>query len=55
MVHAENADMSDVLQKHCIAVGNVDPTYYAVFRPPIVETECTYLSGRRYKKTGCGA
>ena len=41
MVHAENAEMIDVLQKECIAQGNVDPIYHAVSRPPIVETECT--------------
>jgi dihydropyrimidinase len=41
MVHAENADVIDVLQKQCLAKGQVDPIYHAVSRPPIVETECT--------------
>jgi dihydropyrimidinase len=41
MVHAENADIIDVLQKQCLARGEVDPIYHAVSRPPIVETECT--------------
>jgi dihydropyrimidinase len=41
MVHAENADIIDVLQKQCLARGEVDPIYHAISRPPIVETECT--------------
>lgn len=41
MVHAENADLIDVLQKQCLAKGEVDPIYHAFSRPPIVETECT--------------
>ncbi len=41
MVHAENADIIDVMQKQCLARGEVDPIYHAVSRPPIVETECT--------------
>ncbi len=41
MVHAENADLIDVLQKQCLAKGEVAPIYHAVSRPPIVETECT--------------
>ncbi|MBN1837686.1 MAG: dihydropyrimidinase [Spirochaetales bacterium] len=41
MVHAENADVIDVLQKQCLADGKVDPIYHAVSRPPIVETEAT--------------
>ena len=41
MVHAENADIIDVLQKQCLARGQVDPIFHAVSRPPIVETECT--------------
>lgn len=41
MVHAENADMIDVLQKLCLQRGQVDPIYHAVSRPPVVEDECT--------------
>lgn len=41
MVHAENADMIDVLQKKCIAAGKGDPYYHAVSRPPVAEAEAT--------------
>ncbi len=41
MVHAENADLIDMLQKKCIENGQVEPFYHAVSRPPIVETEAT--------------
>ncbi|MCQ4925474.1 dihydropyrimidinase [Tissierella carlieri] len=41
MVHAENADLIDVLQKECVEQGNVEPYYHAVSRPPMVETEAT--------------
>lgn len=41
MVHAENADIIDVLQKQCLAKGQVEPIYHAVSRPPLVEAECT--------------
>ena len=41
MVHAENAELIDVLQKKCIAEGNVEPYYHAVSRPPLVEVEAT--------------
>lgn len=41
MVHAENADLIDVLQKECIENGNVEPYYHAISRPPMVETEAT--------------
>jgi len=41
MVHAENGDIIDVLQKQCVAAGQLEPKYHAVSRPPIVETECT--------------
>lgn len=39
MVHAENADVIDVLQKECLANGNTEPYYHAVSRPPYAETE----------------
>jgi len=41
MVHAENAELIDVLQKQCVEEGNTGPYYHAVSRPPIVETEAT--------------
>ncbi|NLS44830.1 MAG: dihydropyrimidinase [Firmicutes bacterium] len=41
MVHAENGDLIDVLQKQCIAANQVEPKYHAVSRPPGVETEAT--------------
>lgn len=41
MVHAENAEVIDVLQKQCLAAGQVEPKYHAVSRPPLVEAECT--------------
>ena len=41
MVHAENADAIDVLQKKLVAEGKTDPYYHAVSRPPLVEAEAT--------------
>lgn len=41
MVHAENADLIELMQKRAIAEGNTDPYYHALTRPPIVETEAT--------------
>lgn len=41
MVHAENGDIIDVLQKQCLAAGQVEPKYHAVSRPPAVEAEAT--------------
>ena len=41
MVHAENADAIDVLQKRLIAKGKTGPYYHAVSRPPLVEAEAT--------------
>lgn len=41
MVHAENAEVIDVLQKQCLAEGKIEPKYHAVSRPPLVEAECT--------------
>jgi dihydropyrimidinase len=41
MVHAENADLIDILQKDCIENGNYQPYYHAVSRPPLVEVEAT--------------
>ena len=41
MVHAENADLIDVLQKDCLSKGQTEPYYHAVSRPPMVEVEAT--------------
>jgi dihydropyrimidinase len=41
MVHAENGDVIDVLQKQLIAEKKTDPKYHAVSRPPVVEAEAT--------------
>lgn len=41
MVHAENADLIDLLQKECIEKGNYQPYFHAVSRPPLVEVEAT--------------
>lgn len=40
-VHAENADITDILQKQCVSEGKVEPKYHAVSRPPFVESEAT--------------
>ncbi|MHB8063984.1 MAG: amidohydrolase family protein, partial [Ruminiclostridium sp.] len=39
MVHAESAEMIDVLQKETLAKGITDPIGHAISRPPIVEEE----------------
>ncbi len=41
MVHAENADAIDVLQKQLVTQGKTAPYYHAVSRPPLVEAEAT--------------
>lgn len=41
MVHAENADLIDMLQKDCIDKGEYGPYSHAVSRPPLVEVEAT--------------
>ena len=41
MVHAENADAIDVLQKQLIAAGRTDPYGHVLSRPPMVEAEAT--------------
>lgn len=41
MVHAENAEMIDVLTKKLIAEGKTEPYYHAVSRPTVVEAEAT--------------
>lgn len=41
MVHAENGQVIDVLQKECLESGQVEPYYHAVSRPMELETEAT--------------
>lgn len=41
MVHAENADVIDVLQKELLAKGETGPYGHALSRPPHVEVEAT--------------
>lgn len=41
MVHAENADMIDVLQKELVAKGCTEPYGHVLSRPPVVEAEAT--------------
>ena len=41
MVHAENADAIDVLQKQLVAEGKTGPYSHVLSRPPIVEAEAT--------------
>lgn len=41
MVHAENADVIDVLQKQLLAEGKTGPYSHALSRPPYVEVEAT--------------
>lgn len=48
MVHAENGEVVDLLQKQLVQEGKTDPKYHADSRPPLVEAEATqraiYLS-----------
>lgn len=41
MVHAENADAIDVLQKKLVAQGRTEPYSHVLSRPPLVEAEAT--------------
>jgi len=41
LVHCENGDVIDVLQKELVAEGKTEPYYHAVSRPPQVELEAT--------------
>lgn len=40
-VHAENADVIDVLVKQALAAGNTQPKYHVLTRPPEAEAEAT--------------
>lgn len=41
MLHAENADVIDILQKEYVREGKTSPYYHALSRPPMVEIEAT--------------
>lgn len=41
MVHAENGDVINVLQRQLVAEGKTDPVYHYYSRPPMVEEEAT--------------
>jgi dihydropyrimidinase len=41
MVHAENGDVIDVLQREAVAAGNLAPRFHALTRPPHLEAEAT--------------
>jgi dihydropyrimidinase len=41
MVHAENGDAIDALQREAIAAGHLAPKYHALTRPPELEGEAT--------------
>jgi dihydropyrimidinase len=41
MIHAENADVIDVLVKEALAQGNTAPKYHSLTRPPETEGEAT--------------
>lgn len=40
-IHAENAEIIDMLQQQCIAEGKTAPKYHIESRPPMVEAEAT--------------
>ncbi len=40
-VHAENAEIIDLLQKEAVKAGHIAPKYHAETRPPFVEVEAT--------------
>ncbi|MFC5531915.1 dihydropyrimidinase [Cohnella yongneupensis] len=49
MVHAENGDVIDYLVKQALSLGQTDPIYHALTRPPELEGEAT---GRAAGLTG---
>jgi dihydropyrimidinase len=42
MIHAENAEIIDVLQKQLVAQRKTEPRYHAASRPPVAEGEATF-------------
>ena len=53
MVHAENADIIDALQKAYLAAGCTDPVYHYYSRPPIAEEEATKRAIALAKAADC--
>ncbi len=53
MVHAENADVIDVLVKKALAQGNTAPKYHALTRPPETEGEATNRAIQLAHIAGC--
>ena len=44
MLHAENGEIIEVMQKQLLAQNKTAPKYHAVSRPPVVEEEATIRS-----------
>jgi dihydropyrimidinase len=42
MVHAEHADIIEVLRKQMMTEGKTEPKYHAMSRPPVAEAEATF-------------
>jgi dihydropyrimidinase len=53
MIHAENADVIDVLVKEALAKGNGAPKYHALTRPPETEGEATNRAIQLAHIAGC--
>jgi len=53
MVHAENADVIDVLVKEALAAGNTAPKYHSLTRPPETEGEATNRAIQLAHIAGC--
>ena len=53
MVHAENADVIDVLVKEALAKGNGAPKYHSLTRPPETEGEATNRAIQLAHIAGC--
>ncbi len=53
MVHAENADIINVLQKKYLEEGCTDPVYHYYSRPPIAEQEATERAISLAKSADC--
>ena len=41
LMHCENGRVIDLLEREALAAGNVDPSFNAVTRPPVTESEAT--------------
>jgi dihydropyrimidinase len=53
MVHGENGDAIDVLQKQALAEGKTEPRWHAATRPPLTEAEATNRSIMLAQVAGC--